>query len=70
MSDPYESLEPAEDPEIPDWENAYTDQVRDRLLFNYDLETDREIRCEAFTLYGEMQMSAEKHFLHPAIPSA
>ncbi len=67
MSDPYESLEPAEDPEIPDWENEYIDQVSDRLLFNYDLEKDRDIRGEEFTLYGEMQMSAEKHFFHPAI---
>jgi hypothetical protein len=70
-SDPYEDLEPAEeDPDVPDWDDEYVDRVSDRLMFNYDLEKDYAVRGEQFTLYGEMQMHHEKHFLHPMLSFA
>ncbi len=62
--------EPADPEEIPDWDNEYVDRVSDRLMFNYDLEKDRTIEGRTFTLYGEMQVHHEKHFLHPALSFA
>ena len=70
-SDPYENLEPAEeDPDVPEWDDEYVDRVSDRLMFNYDLERDYAVRGEGFTLYGEMQMHHEKHFIHPLLSFA
>lgn len=71
MSDPYENLEPAEeDPDVPDWDDEYLDRVSDRLMFHYDLEKDVVERTERFSLYAEMRMQNEKHFLHPALSFA
>ncbi len=70
MSDPYENLEPAEEPDVPDWDDDYLDRVSGRLLFNYDLEKDVTAGGEAFSLYGEMRMENEKHFLHPGLSYA
>ena len=70
MSDPYEGLEPAEEPDVPDWDDEYFDRVSDRLLFNYDLEKDVRAAGERFALYGEMRMRNEKHFLHPSLTFA
>ena len=70
MSDPYEGLEPAEEPDVPDWEDEYLDRVSDRLLFNYDLEKDARAGGEAFSMYGEMRMLNKKHFLHPSLTFA
>jgi len=62
--------EPADLEEIPDWDDQYVDRVSDRLIFNYDLEKDRAIEGRTFSLYGEMQVHHEKHFLHPALSFA
>jgi len=70
VSDPYEDLEPAEEPDVPDWEDEYLDRVSDRLLFNYDLEKDVRAGGEAFAMYGEMRMLNKKHFLHPSLTFA
>jgi hypothetical protein len=70
MSDPYENLEPAEDPDVPDWDDEYLDRVSGRLLFNYDLDKDVRAGGEPFSLYGEMRMENEKHFLHPGLSYA
>ncbi len=71
QSDPYEDLEPVEeDPDVPEWDDEYVDRVSDRLMFNYDLERDYEVRNEPFTLYGSMQMHHQKHFLHPMLSFA
>jgi len=70
VSDPYEGLEPAEEPDVPDWADEYLDRVSGRLLFNYDLEKDVRAGEERFALYGEMRMRNEKHFFHPALSFA
>lgn len=67
MTDKYESIEPAEDSDVPTWDDAYIDAVSDRLMFNYDLEKDYTVNQHRFTLYGQMRMASEKHFFHPAI---
>lgn len=51
----------------PEWDDEYLDRVADRLAANYDLERDRRVHGERFSLYGRLEMSAEKHFLHPAL---
>ncbi|WP_336360380.1 hypothetical protein [Haladaptatus sp. ZSTT2] len=61
-----EGTEP-EEPAVPDWEDAYVDRVSDRLMFNYDLEKDRRVRGETYTLYGRMNLQTQKQFLHPSI---
>jgi hypothetical protein len=65
-----ESLEPVDPEEVPDWDDEYVDRVSDRLMFNYDLEKDRTVGGRTFTLYGEMHVHHEKHFLHPALSFA
>ncbi len=70
MSDPYERLEPAEEPNLPEWEDRYLSEVSERLLFNYDLEKDVRAGGETFTLYGRMRMLNKKHFLHPSLTFA
>lgn len=57
-------------PEVPDWDDEYFDRVSDRLMFNYDLERDFQVEGEAFSLYGEMNVHNEKHFMHPALSYA
>lgn len=65
--DSYEDLEPVDDADVPEWDDAYLDRVADRLMFNYDLERDRTVDGETFALYGRLEMSSEKHFFHPAL---
>lgn len=55
---------------VPDWDDEYVDRVSDRLLHNYDLEKDRAVDGERFTLYGRMDLTSQKHFLHPSISLA
>jgi hypothetical protein len=62
--------EPAEPEKVPDWEDEYVDRVSDRLMFNYDLEKDHTVEGRHFTLYGEMQVHHEKHFIHPVLSFA
>ncbi|WP_210424036.1 hypothetical protein [Halorussus ruber] len=54
-------------PDVPDWDDEYVDRVSDRLMHNFDLEKDRTVRGEAFTLYGQLVVHSEKHFFHPAL---
>ncbi len=56
--------------DIPDWDDEYVDRVSDRLMHNYDLEKDRTVEGERFTLYGRMDLTSQKHFLHPSISLA
>ncbi|MFB6123790.1 MAG: hypothetical protein ABEJ78_10070 [Haloferacaceae archaeon] len=53
--------------DVPVWEDEYVDRVSDRLMFNYDLERDRRVRGETFTLYGRLEMESRKQFFHPSI---
>ncbi|QCS41843.1 hypothetical protein [Natrinema versiforme] len=55
---------------VPDWDDEYVDRVSDRLMHNYDLEKDRSVDGERFTLYGRMDLASQKHFLHPSISIA
>lgn len=54
-------------PGAPDWDDGYVDRVSDRLMYSYDLEKDRRVRGERFTLYGRLEVENHKQFLHPAI---
>ncbi|ADD04435.1 uncharacterized protein Nmag_0851 [Natrialba magadii ATCC 43099] len=56
--------------DVPDWDDEYLDRVSDRLMHNYDLEKDYRIEGESFTLYGELSLVSQKHFLHPALSFA
>ncbi|WP_290815663.1 hypothetical protein [Halovivax sp.] len=56
--------------EFPEWDDEYLHGVSRRLLYNYDLEKDRSIRGERFELYGRMELTSRKHFLHPALSFA
>lgn len=55
---------------VPHWDDEYVDRVSDRLMYNYDLEKDRAVAGERFTMYGRMDLVSQKHFLHPAISFA
>lgn len=52
---------------VPDWEDEYLDRVSDRLMFNYDLRKDDEVRGEPFDLVGELHVENRKQFLHQSI---
>lgn len=67
MADRPERAEPVDDADVPEWEDEYVDRVADCLMFNYDLERDRTVHGQPFTLYGQLEMSSQKHFLHPAL---
>ena len=54
-------------PGVPDWQDEYVDRVSGRLLYSYDLEKDRRVQGEPFTLYGRLTVENRKQFLHPAI---
>ncbi|MFC4450599.1 hypothetical protein [Halorussus aquaticus] len=53
--------------DVPDWDDEYVDRVSDRLMFNYDLEKEYRLRGRTFTMYGELRMESQKHFLHPSV---
>ena len=53
--------------EIPDYDDAYLDAVRDRVMFSYDLERDHRVRDERFEMYGHLHMDRHKQFFHPAL---
>jgi hypothetical protein len=53
--------------DVPVWDGKYVDRVSDRLMFNYDLEKDRRVRGESFTLYGELSIESQKEFFHPLL---
>jgi hypothetical protein len=52
---------------VPDWDDEYVDRVSDRLLHTYDLERDRTVQGQRFTLYGRLAIQRQKQFLHPAL---
>ncbi len=56
--------------ELPEWDDAYFDQLAGRLVYNYDLEKDRRVEGESFELYGQLSLTSKKHFLHPALSFA
>ncbi|WP_267163996.1 hypothetical protein [Halovenus salina] len=58
-----------EDPlaDVPDWDDEYVDRVSDRLFHNYDLEQDRRVQGQRFTLYGRLKIKRRKQFIHPAL---
>ncbi len=53
--------------EIPDYDDAYLNAVRDRVMFSYDLEQDHRTRGERFDMYGRLHMDRHKQFFHPAL---
>lgn len=55
---------------VPDWDDEYVDRVSDRLMFNYDLEKDRQFEGEDFTLYGRMIVESKKQIGHPLLSVA
>lgn len=56
--------------DVPVWEDEYLETVSNRLLFNYDLEKDFQVRGESFEMYAHMEIHSEKHFFHPALSFA
>lgn len=67
---PNETSERPAAADVPNWDDEYVDRVSDRLMHNFDLEKDRTVAGERFTLYGRMDLVSQKHFLHPAISIA
>lgn len=57
----------AEEPDIPEWDDDYLEDVRDRIMHSYDLEGDYKVRGERFTMYGALQMESHKQFFHPSL---
>ncbi|WP_247002357.1 hypothetical protein [Halosolutus gelatinilyticus] len=55
---------------VPDWEDEYLDRVSDRLMYSYDLEKDYRLDGERWDLYGEMRVTTQKQFFHPALSYA
>ncbi len=53
--------------DLPEWDDEYVDRVCGRLVHNYDLEKDRVVAGERFTMYGRMELHSQKHVLHPAL---
>ncbi|MFB6169470.1 MAG: hypothetical protein ABEJ43_11595 [Haloferacaceae archaeon] len=53
--------------EIPSYDDAYLDAVRDRVMFSYDLERDHRAGGERFEMYGHLHMDRHKQFFHPAL---
>ena len=53
--------------DVPDWDDAFLDRVSGRLMFNYDLSKDRQVRGETWQLYGRMRIENQKQFLHRSI---
>ena len=66
-SDAPDTDDAPDDPDVPDWDDEYVDRVSDRLMFNYDLEKDYRVRGRTFTMYGELRLESQKHFLHRSI---
>lgn len=59
-----------DEPEVPDWEDEYLDRVSGSLLYSFDLEKHRRVEGETFPMYGRLEMTSQKHFLHPALSYA
>ena len=64
--------EEGEDPlaDVPDWDDEYLDRVSGNLMHSYDLERDHAAGGERFELYGELRITSQKQFLHPALSYA
>jgi len=57
--------DPLED--VPDWDDEYIDRVSDRILHSYDLERNRRVEGQQFTLYGSLEVERRKAFIHPSL---
>jgi GNAT superfamily N-acetyltransferase len=56
------------DPEdAPVWDDEYVERVSGRLLHNFDLEKERTVASESFTLYGRMEIESRKQLFHAAL---
>jgi hypothetical protein len=53
--------------DVPDWDDEYIDRVSDRLLHSYDLERDRRAGGHRFALYGRLEITRRKQFIHPSV---
>jgi hypothetical protein len=67
MSEESSQEQLAEEPDVPEWDDDYLDDVRDRIMHSYDLERDYKVRGEPFTMYGALQMESHKQFFHPSL---
>ncbi|GAA0303744.1 hypothetical protein [Halarchaeum salinum] len=56
-----------EAPARPVWDDAYLDDVAERLQYSFDLERDVDLDGETWPLYGQLNLEREKYFLHPSI---
>ena len=56
-----------EAPSRPTWDDAYLDDVAERLQYSFDLERDATLDGETWPLSGELNLEREKYFLHPSI---
>ncbi|GGM70591.1 hypothetical protein J2752_001802 [Halarchaeum rubridurum] len=57
----------SEEPTRPTWDDAYLDDVAERLQYSFDLERDVALDGETWPLSGELNLEREKYFLHPSI---
>jgi hypothetical protein len=58
---------PSDALDLPEWDDDYFGRVAERLVYNFDLETDVSAGGEPFDLGGELRIEREKHFLHPSM---
>ena len=55
---------------VPAFDDAYLDRVAGRLVYNYDIQADYQLRGEQWLLYAEMRVLNQKQFFHPALSYA
>ncbi|WP_209452246.1 hypothetical protein [Halosimplex halophilum] len=53
--------------DVPVWDDEYVERVSGRLMHNFDLEKDRTVAGESFTLYGRMAIESRKQLFHAAL---
>jgi len=70
MSDEAEPLPPEIRASVPEFADDYLDRVAGRLVYNYDLRTDRRLCGEQWDLFAEMRVTNQKQFFHPALSYA
>lgn len=52
---------------IPELTDPYLETVGQRLVHNYDLESDYTVNGEQFDLYGYLEVHNKRQVLHPAL---
>ncbi|MFO7834487.1 MAG: hypothetical protein R6V31_10675 [Halohasta sp.] len=70
MSEDAEALPPEIRESVPEFADDYLDRVAGRLVYNYDLRTDRRLCGERWDLFAEMRIKNQKQFFHPALSYA